>query len=95
VKISKYGWLLLACILLNIADASLTLCAVNLGVLEANPLMAYALSHGHLFFLSVKILLFTVATVFLYFKRPRTLVPVAVIYSMVLIYHLSFWLLGV
>lgn len=95
MKVSKYGWLLLACMLLNIADAGLTLCAVSLGVLEANPLMAHALSHGPSFFLAVKISLFTLGAVFLYFKRPKILVPVAIIYSLVLAYHLSFWFIGV
>lgn len=94
MKISKYAWLLIACLLLNVADAGLTLCAIEIGVLEANPLMAYALSRGTTFFLATKISLFTAAAVFLYYKRPKILVPVTVIYLAVLIYHLLFWFVG-
>ena len=94
MKISRYGWLLLTCLLLNIADAGLTLCAIEIGVLEANPLMAYALSRGTPFFLTTKISLFTAAAVFLYYKRPKILVPVTIVYLAVLIYHLLFWFVG-
>jgi hypothetical protein len=94
VGTKRYGWLLIVCLLLNIADAGLTLCAISLGVVEANPLMAHALSYGPSFFLAVKISLFTLAATFLYFKRPRALAPVAIIYLMILIYHLLFWLNG-
>ncbi len=80
--------------LLNVADAGLTLCAIDIGVLEANPLMAHALSRGTSFFLAVKILLFTAAAVFLYYKRPKILVPVTITYMAVLIYHLMFWFGG-
>jgi len=94
VNEKTYAWLLVACLLLNVVDAGLTLCAISLGVLEANPLMAYALSYGPSFFLAVKISLFTVAAVFLYFKRPKILVPVTAIYSMVFVYHSLFWFIG-
>ena len=91
---SKHAWLLAACLLLNVADAGLTLCAIRLGVAEANPFMAYALSHGAAYFLAVKLFLFTAAALFLFLKRPKMLVPVTIVYSMVLVYHLLFWFTG-
>ena len=81
------------CHVLNFLDATLTLYATSKGIEEANPIMAWTLEVSPLFFVVVKFSVFGVAIDFLARKRPTCLVPVAVLFGLVVAWHLTFWTL--
>jgi len=82
---------LVLCHVLNFLDAALTLYATSRGVEEANPIMAWALEVSPLFFAAVKFAVFGVAIDFLARRCPSTLVPIAVLFGMVVAWHIFFW----
>ena len=86
------GWLI-ACHGLNFLDAVMTLHAVSIGVEEANPVMAWALSISPLFFAVVKFAVFGISISFLAKRRPVVLPYVGVLFTFVMLWHTSFWLL--
>ena len=88
--VKRKSWLVL-CHVLNFLDATLTLYAVSRGVEEANPIMAWALEVSPLFFVAVKFTVFGIAIDFLARKRPTFLVPVAVLFGLVVAWHITFW----
>lgn len=74
--------------LLNAADAGLTLFAVRRGATEINPLMAAALAHGDGTFFAVKYALVTMGVWALW--RTHAIGPlrfVVAVYACVLTYH--------
>tara|TARA_B100000287_G_C20077253_1_gene560885 strand:+ start:199 stop:486 length:288 start_codon:yes stop_codon:yes gene_type:complete len=83
------SWLLL-CHFGNFADLSLTLYAIEHGVTEANPLMAWLLDISPFVFGAVKILAFSLAIELIAKKNPVLLKPIALFYMMVVAWHLSF-----
>ena len=85
--------LLTLCHLLNIVDAALTLYAISRGVDEANPVMAWAISVHPIFFVLLKIIVFSVAIEFIADKKPKYLSFVGALFTAVIIWHLSFWFL--
>tara|TARA_R110002110_G_scaffold414073_1_gene642904 strand:+ start:214 stop:501 length:288 start_codon:yes stop_codon:yes gene_type:complete len=89
--IKRKSWLVF-CHLLNFLDASLTLYAISRGVEEANPLMAWTLEVGPMFFAAVKFTVFTIAIDFLSRVRPVLLVPIAMVFGSVVAWHVIFWL---
>jgi len=89
-KVTVSVWLTVA-IIANFFDAIFTLRAISLGVEEANPIMAWALDISPFFFVMLKLGIFTVAICFLAEKKPRLLRPVAILYVMIVAWHLA-WL---
>jgi len=81
------------CHFLNVADALLTLYAISEGVDEANPVMAWAISVHPIFFVLLKIIVFSVAIEFIAKKKPEYLSFFGALFSAVIIWHLSFWFL--
>ena len=77
--------------LLNLFDGVLTLYAVQMGVLEVNPVMRFALQYGAVGFLSVKIGLVTVCLLFLdrslKGKQRRLLSFLLIVYALVTVWH--------
>ena len=77
--------------LLNLFDGVLTLYAVLLGVLEVNPLMAYALKFGPVGFLSIKVGLVTCCLLILNSalkgKQRNLLNLLILIYALVTAWH--------
>jgi len=84
------AWLAIA-IAANLLDAVFTLHFTNMGIEEANPIMAWALSVGPAFFFILKFGLFTTAIIFLAKKRPRLLIPVTILYISIVAWHIL-WL---
>mgnify|MGYP001158308420 CR=1 FL=1 len=83
-------WLVIA-LIANYLDATFTLYAISLGVEEANPVMAWALEISPMFFMALKLGLFTCAAVFISEKRPGLLPWVTMLYMSVVAWHLI-WL---
>ena len=83
------SWLLL-CHFGNIADLVLTLYAINNGVEEANPLMAWLLSISPFLFGAVKVLVFSLAIEIIARKYAALLKPIALFYLLIMTWHLSF-----
>jgi hypothetical protein len=77
--------------ILNFFDGMLTLYAAKLGVLELNPLMAWALSQGPAVFLVIKVLAVSVCLEFLdrhlEGKNRKLLSYLFIIYSAVILWH--------
>lgn len=90
---SKLKSWLVACHVLNFLDAVMTLRAVAIGVEEANPIMAWALSISPLFFAFVKFAVFGVAISFLARTRPSVLPFVSGLFALVMLWHISFWII--
>tara|TARA_R110002020_G_scaffold97596_4_gene232655 strand:+ start:181 stop:468 length:288 start_codon:yes stop_codon:yes gene_type:complete len=81
---------LMSCQFCNFLDASFTLYVVSRGVEEANPVMAWAINVSPLFFIIVKLALFTVAIDFIARHRPLLLKWVAILLMSVVAWHLNF-----
>ena len=82
-------WLLM-CQSCNFVDVIFTLYAVSRGVEEANPIMAWAISVSPLFFIILKLALFTVAIDFIAIKQPWLLKWIAVLLISVVVWHMNF-----
>ena len=81
------------CHVFNFLDAVLTLAAIDYGVEEANPVMAWALSISPEFFMLTKFTVFTAALWYLYHKAPKFLAPIGILFATVLLWHGHFWLI--
>tara|TARA_R110002110_G_scaffold189725_1_gene397956 strand:+ start:541 stop:831 length:291 start_codon:yes stop_codon:yes gene_type:complete len=88
-QINLLTWFVI-CHIGNLADALLTVHAINSGVEELNPLMAYLIDFSPMLFLLVKILLFALAIDLLARRRPTWLRWVGILYIAVVAWHLSF-----
>jgi protein-S-isoprenylcysteine O-methyltransferase Ste14 len=88
-KINLLAWFFI-CHIGNIADALLTVHAINQGVEELNPLMAYLIDISPALFVVTKITLFALAIDILSRRRPSWLRWVGLLYIAVLGWHLSF-----
>lgn len=76
-------------VVLNLADAMLTLVAISKGATEANPLMAYLLAHSPWAFLLTKYFLVMIGTTVLVQVRAlRALASACVFYAAVVVWHL-------
>ena len=69
-----------------------TMYAVSRGATELNPIMAWALNVDPIFFMCVKVLVFAIALEYIVRKAPKLLIFTAILYTLVMGYHLSFWL---
>tara|TARA_Y100000310_G_scaffold286503_1_gene310730 strand:+ start:164 stop:454 length:291 start_codon:yes stop_codon:yes gene_type:complete len=87
----KLGWFIIA-YLFNFGDAICTLYAVSHGHQELNPFMAWAIEVDPRFFIVVKFVIFTFAIEYIVRHAPRLLSFVAVLYTMVMTWHLFIWL---
>tara|TARA_Y100000034_G_scaffold128119_1_gene182209 strand:+ start:2599 stop:2889 length:291 start_codon:yes stop_codon:yes gene_type:complete len=87
----KLAWFLIAYIF-NFADAIFTMYAISKGAVELNPLMAMALNISPTFFMCVKFIVFALGLELIVRRAPRMLVFAAVLYTLVMGWHLSFWL---
>ena len=89
VKNTHSTWFLI-CHLCNIFDALFTIYAVSKGVDEANPIMAWAIEVSPLFFITTKLIVFTIAINFLSKNKPAIIKWVASLFILVMLWHLSF-----
>ena len=90
-KVTVFMWLVIANIA-NFFDTIFTLYATQtLSIEEANPIMAWALDVNPFFFVVLKLGLFALAIYFIAKKRPRLLPPVAILYILVVAWHIL-WL---
>ena len=87
----KLAWFLISYIF-NFGDAMFTMYAVSRGATELNPIMAWALNVDPIFFMCVKVLVFAIALEYIVRKAPKVLIFTAILYTLVMGYHLSFWL---
>tara|TARA_R100000008_G_C3416887_1_gene82880 strand:- start:9 stop:296 length:288 start_codon:yes stop_codon:yes gene_type:complete len=88
-KINLLTWFFI-CHIANVLDAVFTLNAIDKGVEELNPLMAYLIDLSPYVFLFVKLLLFALAIDYIARRRPSWLRWVGILYIAVVGWHMSF-----
>lgn len=79
--------LAIAAMMLNLFDAWATLFIISKGGIEINPVMAYAIEVGPWFFVTVKVVLFTLAIIIMVRRIPKFLKWVVGWYGLLALWH--------
>ena len=79
--------LAIVAMLLNLFDVCATLFMVSNGATEVNPIMAHTLEEGPVFFVTIKVVLFTFAIILIVKRSPSLLTWVVGGYGLLALWH--------